>query len=96
MNELTQLVALMREMNERLARMERQPESTLVPASVIKDAAKHLTAWLEMKECECEGIHICGYEQVRSCRDALLSAEQTMRWPAEFDGAHHVAGDKSE
>ena len=43
--------------------------------SLMREAAMHLTNWLDMVECDCEGIgHQCGRTQVKSCRDCLLAA----------------------
>ncbi|NGR09343.1 DUF2283 domain-containing protein [bacterium SGD-2] len=43
--------------------------------SLMREAAMHLTNWLDMVECDCEGPgHQCGRTQVKSCRDRLLAA----------------------
>ena len=43
--------------------------------SLMREAAMHLTNWLDMVECDCEGpCHQCGRTQVKSCRDRLLYA----------------------
>ncbi|BCP56230.1 hypothetical protein K32_48470 [Kaistia sp. 32K] len=49
----------------------------LVPRELLDDAEKHLTDWLDLHDCECEGGHICGRGHVRATRDrihALLAA----------------------
>lgn len=52
-------------------------EQKPIKSSLALDAAKHLTSWLEMELCDCEGGHTCGYTEVRRTRDALLAvAEQ--------------------
>ena len=41
----------------------------------MREAALHLTNWLDKDECECEGPgHQCGRTQVERCRDQLLDA----------------------
>ena len=50
-----------------------QPQQ--IPNSLAQEAAKHLTSWLDMDSCECEGIgHSCGRTEVKNCRDRLLEA----------------------
>lgn len=55
---------------------EQQP----IRSDLARDAANHLTNWLEMDICECEGGHYCGYNEVKRTRDALLEAAE--RQPA--------------
>ena len=45
-----------------------------LPSGLAAEAAKHLTNWLNMDLCECEGGHTCGATEVRRCRDQLLKA----------------------
>lgn len=51
---------------------EQQP----IPSSLAYDASIHLTNWLNMNLCECEGGHTCGYNEVRRTRDALLAVAE--------------------
>lgn len=47
---------------------ERKP----LKPSLAFDASVHLSNWLNMNLCECEGAHTCGYNDVKRTRDALL------------------------
>lgn len=51
---------------------EQQP----IRSDLARNAANHLTNWLEMDICECEGRHYCGYNEVKRTRDALLDAAE--------------------
>ena len=56
-----------------------QPEQPVsdpdgLPSRLAASAAKHLSNWLNMDLCECEGGHTCGVTEVRRCRDQLLKA----------------------
>lgn len=51
---------------------EQQP----LRSNLALDAATHLTNWLDMNWCECEGGHTCGYNDVKRTRDALLVAAE--------------------
>jgi len=51
-------------------------EQTRINPNLASDAAKHLTNWLKMGLCECEGGHSCGYYEVERTRDDLLSAAE--------------------
>lgn len=56
---------------------ERQPtEQQPINSNLALGAAKHLTNWLEIDICECEGGHSCGYNEVKRTRDALLDAAE--------------------
>lgn len=73
--------------------------------SLAFDASVHLTNWLNMNLCECEGGHSCGYNEVKRTRDALLlPAEQkpapdvaklveALEEGLRAIGDHHAPGD---
>jgi len=50
-------------------------------AELMQEAAEHLTVWLELNLCECEGGHHCGYYEVERTRDALLFAAEQQPSP---------------
>lgn len=55
--------------------------------ALIKEAALHLTNWLDKDECECDGPgHWCGRSQVERCRDRLLLAAAQPAEPVK----HHL------
>ncbi|HCP79384.1 MAG: hypothetical protein CML16_03300 [Pusillimonas sp.] len=61
--------------SESLLGSEQDPQPQQIPNSLAQEAAKHLTSWLDMDSCECEGIgHSCGRTEVKNCRDRLLEA----------------------
>lgn len=37
----------------------------------IKDAERHLTNWMQLKDCDCEYGHTCGYTEVHRTAEAL-------------------------
>lgn len=41
--------------------------------AVVGDAIRHLTKWLDAVECECEGGHRCGRDEVQRTRDQLAA-----------------------
>lgn len=61
----------------RRERAEQQP----LKSNLALEAATHLTNWLEMDICECEGSHYCGYSEVKWTRDALLVAAEQQSVP---------------
>ena len=101
MNELTQLVTLMKEMNERLKRIEEntRPEQALIfDDADIEKAAKmfapkeNATVFLTREQ----------EEQIRRTMEAAKSYDSfrvdpyeerpsLMHYARDFDGAHHVA-----
>lgn len=56
---------------------EKQP----IEPSLAFNASVHLTNWLNMNLCECEGGHTCGYNEVKRTRDALLVAAEQQPAP---------------
>lgn len=47
----------------------------VLSTTLAQEAAKHLTRWLDLDLCECEGPgHSCGRTEVLRCRDKLLAA----------------------
>lgn len=56
---------------------EQQP----LKSSLALDAATHLTNWMELDWCECEGGHTCGLNEVRRTRDSLLVAAEQQPAP---------------
>lgn len=42
-----------------------------VPRELVQRAARHLNDWLELDQCECEGLHYCGRTQVAATNRQL-------------------------
>ena len=49
----------------------------------ISNAAEHLTNWMDMDLCECEGAHTCGYQGVKKTRDQLRAMLTAATAPTE-------------
>lgn len=57
--------------------MEYVRADLVLSTALAREAAKHLTSWLDMDFCECEGPgHSCGRTQVERCRDKLLASAE--------------------
>ena len=65
----------------------RAAEQQPLKSSLALDVATHLTYWMELDWCECEGGHTCGLNEVRRTRDALLVAAEQQPAPHPDDDA---------
>src|SRR5678816_3491045 len=64
----TQVETLQQQYGEELQPLYTAPqpaEQQSIDPGLALDAANHLTNWLDMDLCDCEGAHTCGYTEVK-------------------------------
>ena len=54
----------------------------MVPVDLVKRAELHLSDWLELDQCECEGPHYCGRTQVSATNRQLRAIAAATSAPA--------------